>query len=98
MLLKPKKDGFYDEQTVLMSKLPVIEWDEMGEIPWFSYSDLKNILNIHLTDYERLNYIDAFERARNGRGYIALYSFVEVLQLRISNPNPEGVSGASERI
>ena len=81
--MKPNEKGFYDEKTVLESGLPIVDFakdlDCPCEVSWFSYTDLKKVLKIHLTDDERKSCIVAFEKMGNGHGYVPLYSFMEVL-------------------
>jgi len=67
--------------------LPIIDYDddascEQMRISWFTYSDLRRILEIYLTDDERTNAVQAFEKVPNGRGYVPLYCFETILRER----------------
>ncbi|GAB6485583.1 hypothetical protein bcgnr5371_60270 [Bacillus cereus] len=90
-MMQPNKRGFYDAKTVLESGLPIVDFEQdencYCEMTWFSYTDMKKILEIHLTDYERKNCIVAFYKMRNGHGYTPLYSFLEILNRRDGKEN-----------
>lgn len=89
--MKPNKRGFYSEDTVLESGLHIVDFeadvDCYCEISWFSYSDMKKILRIHLTAEEREDCIAAFIKMKNGHGYIPLYSFIDILTRRAEKSN-----------
>lgn len=90
-MMKPNSKGFYDEKTVLESGLPIVDFakdlDCYCEVAWFTYTDLKKILEINLTEDERENCIAAFEKMRNGQGYVALYNYMHVLSRRAEKRN-----------
>jgi hypothetical protein len=89
--MKSNKRGFYDKESVLQSGLHIVDFeadhDCYCEISWFSYTDMKKILKIHLTEDERKNCIVAFMKMKNGHGYIPLYSFTEILTRRADERN-----------
>lgn len=80
------KKGFFEESEVLASGLPVIYDIEDGEpeylMEWFTYTDLKKIFKIYLTEDERKHSIQAFEKLKSGHGFVALYSFVKIMNGR----------------
>lgn len=84
--MKPNKRGFYEEEDVFSSLLPIVDFDKDPDCycntTWFTYTDLKNILEITLTQEERENSIAAFQKMSNGHGYTPLYSFLDILDNR----------------
>ena len=85
--MKPDKRGFFDETVVRESGLPFYSFDDRFEryIPsdYATYSELKTVFNIHLTNEERESMIVAFERTSNRqKGYAALYSLQDVINKR----------------
>ena len=85
--MKPNKYGFYDEEIVRKSKLPVYSFEDLEERYFpgdlWTYSDLKEVLKVSLTTIERECMIVAFQRSsRQQKGYSALYSFTQVINKR----------------
>ena len=53
-----------------------------AKMSWFTYTDMKKIIELELTDKERRTCVVAFEKCMNGRGYVPLYCFVEIFAKR----------------
>jgi len=85
-MIEPNKRGFFTEESVLATGFPIVDFgadlDSHCDITWFTFTELKHILNIHLTEEERKNDIAAFMKMENGQGYTALYSFMDILLKR----------------
>ncbi|HFK1501365.1 hypothetical protein [Bacillus cereus] len=58
---------------------PLLEFD----IDWWTVSELKELFDITLTDKEKETRIQAFKTAQGYRGYAAVYSKKEILDLRL---------------
>lgn len=85
--MKSNEYGFYDEEIVKKSGLPVYSFEDLEEryVPgdFWTYSDLKEVLKLSLTMVERESMIVGFQRSsRQQRGYSALYSFTQVINKR----------------
>lgn len=79
--------GMFDEETVSRSGLPVYTFTDADDkyIPsdLWTFTDMKNILDVHLTIDERKSMIVAFQRSnKQQQGYAALYSFHQVINKR----------------
>ena len=67
--------------------LPIVDYDddvscENAKITWLTYTDLRKLIEIYLTDEERRSAVQAFEKVSNGRGYVPLYCFEDILKTR----------------
>lgn len=85
--MQPNEFGFYDEEIVQKSGLLIYSFEDPDDRYFpgdlWTYSDLKEVLKIHLTTEERKTMIVAFQKSsRQQKGYSALYSFQQVLNKR----------------
>lgn len=85
--MQPNQFGFYDEEIVSKSGLPVYSFEDPHDkyfpADLWTYSDLKEVLKINLTADERQTMIVAFQRSsKQQKGYSALYSFHQVVNKR----------------
>nr|WP_192957022.1 hypothetical protein [Bacillus licheniformis] len=85
--MQPNEFGFYDEEIVHKSGLPVYSFEDPHDkyfpADLWTYSDLKEVLKIHLTSLERETMIVAFQKSsKQQKGYSALYSFHQVVNKR----------------
>lgn len=89
MQMQPNEFGFYDEEIVYKSGLPVYSFEDPVDryfpVDLWTYSELKEILKIQLTTDERQTMIVAFKKSsKQQKGYSALYSFHQIVNKRYS--------------
>lgn len=85
--MKPNEYGFFNEETVYKSGLPVYSFEDPSDRYFpsdlWTYSDLKDVLKISLTTLEREEMIVGFQRSsKQQKGFSALYSFTQVVNKR----------------
>ncbi|WP_282035431.1 hypothetical protein [Metabacillus indicus] len=85
--MQPNNFGMYDEEIVNKTGLPVYSFEDPDDRYFpsdlWTYSDLKEILKIHLTNEERKNMIVAFQRSsKQQKGFFPLYSFHQIINKR----------------
>ena len=78
MYFEPMPNGLYSEELVKASGLPVFEslGDENYYSDYYTYTDLKEIFQIELSEVQRRTEIKAFITNPRMIGYAALYSLV----------------------
>lgn len=87
--MQPNEFGFYDEEIVRKSGLPIYSFEDPHDryfpADLWTYSDLKEVLKIHLTSVERETMIVAFQKSSlQQKGYSGLYSFHQIIEKRFT--------------